>query len=825
MDDYDNIRNALSHIDPHDRDTWFRMGAAIKDELGENGFEMWDEWSRQSDNYKSNDAQSVWKSIKTGHIRIGTLFKTARENGYRPERPYTPPTPEALAQRAEQAKARQLAEQQRIEQAHAKAQKTAYGIWHNAHPADSSHAYAQSKGLSAAALSGLRQNEYQGKKQLIIPLYADKKLVNVQTIDEQGNKSFLSGGQKKGAYALIGDFNQRQGGIILAEGYATGASVHQATGKPVIIAFDAGNLKSVSEKLIHTLERDIPVYFAADNDPNQTGLHKAQAAAEVWGERAKIILPQFEAEHISTYRQQHGADKLPTDFNDLHRLAGIESVKQQFNPQERTMTQQKFELGQAVQHENPHLREISLVVGKSENAYLLLGDEPVRSPYLQTTDGAEFQAATSQAWQTGLVYENKNAEQAYQTLLSRAANYPEYEMISKDDFFKAFGQQPEREQDTEPQHAANRQELSMEDKLKNNYWRVANGYDPLPEETPNQQPAQDKPQEIRTEWGDFPPVVSNGKLGELKNEPEYQGAKSGDVAQSIQLVDKLLKDETVQELKQMIGNRQPVLVPVQSEEVSGKNRIPHTAAHALAAKLGLEVDNSIYQDNTAKRTGSGIYHRYVSPPEFTGEVKAGQDYLIVDDTLSVGGTIAALKGYIENRGGKVIGSTVMTAHDNKVDIAIKPNMLQSLAQKEGLNEYWRKEFGYGVDKLTQQEAGHLRKPTLEQIQERVQAARESIQHKEIQHDTATTQPAPTEQQPVHTTPEIDGTGVGGTETAQPRSNQDFGTALRHGTERESEINFRQPENGWCPEKCAGLNLFGIVDCPKSNIKRFNMIKH
>ena len=226
MDDYDNIRNALSHIDPHDRDTWFRMGAAIKDELGENGFEMWDEWSRQSDNYKSNDAQSVWKSIKTGHIRIGTLFKTARENGYRPERPYTPPTPEALAQRAEQAKARQLAEQQRIEQAHAKAQKTAYGIWHNAHPADSSHAYAQSKGLSAAALSGLRQNEYQGKKQLIIPLYADKKLVNVQTIDEQGNKSFLSGGQKKGAYALIGDFNQRQGGIILAEGYATGASVH-----------------------------------------------------------------------------------------------------------------------------------------------------------------------------------------------------------------------------------------------------------------------------------------------------------------------------------------------------------------------------------------------------------------------------------------------------------------------------------------------------------------------------------------------------------------------------------------------------------------------
>ena len=79
MSDYDNIQNALNHIDPQDRETWFRMGAAIKDELGENGFEMWDNWSRQSDNYKQQDAQSVWKSIKVGHIHIASLFKTARE--------------------------------------------------------------------------------------------------------------------------------------------------------------------------------------------------------------------------------------------------------------------------------------------------------------------------------------------------------------------------------------------------------------------------------------------------------------------------------------------------------------------------------------------------------------------------------------------------------------------------------------------------------------------------------------------------------------------------------------------------------------------------
>lgn len=661
MSDYDNIRNALTYIDPHDRDIWLRMGAAVKDELGEDGFELWDNWSRQADTYKSNDAKSVWKSLKQGRIHIGTLFYHARENGYKPEKPYTPPSAEELAKRAQEAQEKQRAEAERMAQAHAKAAKVAYGIWKNATPANLSHAYAQSKGLNEAAISGIRQNEYNGKNQLIIPLYADKKLVNVQTIDEDGNKKFLNGGQKQGAYTVIGDFKQHQQGIILAEGFATAASVYQATGKPVIVAFDAGNLKAVSEKLLNELPGNTPIYFAADNDPSHTGEHKAQAAAEVWGERAKIILPEFNQAQIQQYQQVKGADKMPTDFNDLHQLAGIEAVRETFN--------------------------------------MLV--EPEIQPSM-----------TNQI----------------------------------------------------PTHT--KPELSREELMKNNYWRMQNGYEPLPEPSQARQPENQEHQEIRTAWGDFPPVVSNGKLGELKNEPEYSAAKAGDVEQSALLVEKLLKDETVQEIKDLIGDSKPILVPVQSVEASGKNRIPQATAFALAEKLGLQVDESIYQSNTVKRTDTGIYHRYVAPPEFKGEVQAGKSYLIVDDTFSVGGTIATLKGYIENNGGKVIGSTVMTAHALKVDIPILPNMLQSLQQKQGLNEYWKQEFGYGVDKLTQQEAGHLRKPTLEQIQERVQEARQNLhlsQNKELNHEQ-TTQSIETQQRPVHPTPEIDRTGISRTET-------------------------------------------------------------
>lgn len=712
MSDYDNIRNALNHIDPQDRETWFRMGAAIKDELGENGFEMWDNWSRQAENYKQTDAQSVWKSIKTGHIHIATLFKMARENGYRPERPYTPPSPETLAQRAQIAQEKQRAEVERIAQAHAKAEKTAYGIWKNASPADPKHTYAQNKGLglSEAAMSAMRQNEYNGKKQLIIPLYSEKKLVNVQTIDEDGNKKFLNGGQKQGAYTIIGDFKQNQQGIILAEGFATAASVHEATGKPVVVAFDAGNLKAVSEKLLNVLPENVPVYFAADQDPNQTGLHKAQAAAEVWGERAQILLPEFSDKQIAEFQQKFGENKIPTDFNDLHKLAGLDAVRERF--------------GLAISQET--------------------------------------------------------------------------EMKAETDF-----RQPEME------HV--KPELSREELLKNNYWRMANGYDPLPEQE-IRQPENTEPQEIRTAWNDFPPVISNGKLGDLKNEPEYPAAKAGDVVQSALLVEKLLKDETVQEIKNLIGDNQPILVPIQSEEASGKNRIPHATAHALADKLGLQVDTDIVQSNAVKRTDTGIYHRYVAPPEFKGEVQAGKSYLIVDDTLSVGGTIAALKGYIENNGGKVIGSTVMTAHDLKVNIAIQPNMLQSLEQKQGLNEYWKQEFGYGVDKLTQQEAGHLRKPTLEQIQERVQEARQNLnlsQNRELNHEQ-TTQSVETQQRPIHPTSEIDGARISGTETVwqgrgqvlqgvfqqpQPPRNEEVSPPTQAATsENDVAVSFSEKEN-------------------------------
>ena len=94
MSDIDNIRSALGYIEPHDRDDWWHVGAAIKDELGENGFDLWDEWSRRGDNYSARDAKATWKSLKPGIWHIETVWKMARQNGWKPDKLYTPPSAE-----------------------------------------------------------------------------------------------------------------------------------------------------------------------------------------------------------------------------------------------------------------------------------------------------------------------------------------------------------------------------------------------------------------------------------------------------------------------------------------------------------------------------------------------------------------------------------------------------------------------------------------------------------------------------------------------------------------------------------------------------------
>ena len=102
--DIERASDALQFIPSADRDTWWRMGMAIKSGFGETGFDLWNTWSIQDDSYDPKDAQSTWKSFTIGgKVGIGTLFHEAKVNGWQDDGKRQPVTPEVLAERQRKA--------------------------------------------------------------------------------------------------------------------------------------------------------------------------------------------------------------------------------------------------------------------------------------------------------------------------------------------------------------------------------------------------------------------------------------------------------------------------------------------------------------------------------------------------------------------------------------------------------------------------------------------------------------------------------------------------------------------------------------------------
>lgn len=123
---------------------------------------------------------------------------------------------------------------------------------------------------------------------LVIPIYDENKfLVNLQVIQADGTKRFLSGGRKKGCFTVIGKMSV-DGIIQIAEGWATSASLNENTGHFTAVALDAGNLEPVA-RVFRRLYPDSQIIICGDNDESGTGQKAARAAAVAVG--GKYILP------------------------------------------------------------------------------------------------------------------------------------------------------------------------------------------------------------------------------------------------------------------------------------------------------------------------------------------------------------------------------------------------------------------------------------------------------------------------------------------------------------------------------------------------------
>lgn len=109
------------------------------------------------------------------------------------------------------------------------------------------------------------------------------------------------------------------------------------------------------------------------------------------------------------------------------------------------------------------------------------------------------------------------------------------------------------------------------------------------------------------------------------------------------------------------------------------------------------------------RTGQDGYYRLAVQPAFHGNVQAGRAYLMVDDFLGQGATFANLHGYITRQGGRVVGATALTGKAESSILALSPVTLARLREVHGeeLENWWREQFGFGFESLTESEARYL----------------------------------------------------------------------------------------------------------------------
>ncbi|MCU7839757.1 MAG: PriCT-2 domain-containing protein [Candidatus Thiodiazotropha sp. (ex Troendleina suluensis)] len=342
----DDVADALAAIDPNDREIWIQMGMAIKSEFGELGFSDWDDWSSRSDKYKAKDAKSVWKSFRRGGVSIGTLISEARRNGHEFKTGELTKEEKRQRKQEAEARRKQRAEEiERDEQAllawndrvsetvsklindglldtsgtspYLQTKKVrAYGVYFVPWPflwvthietetieiindkAGISHFFERNKrGEVDIEKTSFR---YIKRGTVAVPMRdASGKLVNCQFIFASGKKTFPKFGRKRGLFhvcelqdsaaskqrvSVDGHLIASDTSVIcFAEGYATAASILQATGLPIVITFDAGNMPTVAAAF-RGVYPDSDMIFCGDDDQDNAsnaGREKAEAAAKL----------------------------------------------------------------------------------------------------------------------------------------------------------------------------------------------------------------------------------------------------------------------------------------------------------------------------------------------------------------------------------------------------------------------------------------------------------------------------------------------------------------------------------------------------------------
>jgi len=331
VDEANRARAALAVIPADDYETWIDMAFALKQGFGDEGFEIWDAWSRTAANYDERAARTTWRSVsESGSKTLATLFWRAREHGFDLRRTHYPdrmtavlaPSPAVLAQREHEEAQRQAR--------HAAVAREAVSIWQSARPVGLEHPYLARKHLdpmeTLRELDAMELHALLGYapaseerpltgRVLIVPVW-NGPISTLELIDEQGRKSSLAGGAKKGGYWMTEPTLAPAGEsslILIAEGMATALSASRATDWFAVAALSSGNLETVARSLRERYPDAGLVVLG------ELGSGEAQARRAAEDARAHLAWPQFAVDARID-------GKVPNDFSDMAVLSGFDAV-------------------------------------------------------------------------------------------------------------------------------------------------------------------------------------------------------------------------------------------------------------------------------------------------------------------------------------------------------------------------------------------------------------------------------------------------------------------------------------------------------------------
>jgi len=214
-----------------------------------------------------------------------------------------------------------------------------------------------------------------------------------------------------------------------------------------------------------------------------------------------------------------------------------------------------------------------------------------------------------------------------------------------------------------------------------------------------------------------PPSQRNSKSPKggpfLKLHPQYRQAKHDrDMQSAINIIEEVAKEQALIDLRAIAirhGVTPRLIAPAATVDES-KNALAIGYAQWLGRQMDWPVEERVFREKSQSKDREGAWFRMAHPSTFYGKIDTSAPYIIVDDVITLGGTLADLRSFIINKGGKAIAMSAIASHDGRhSQIKLSDVTRHSLEKRYGpdLSGFCLDVLGHSHDCLTHEEAQKL----------------------------------------------------------------------------------------------------------------------